>query len=239
MGEPLVVPGHPVDNPPTDDFWPHLDAGLNPVFRPDDGNPAGPFNAKDAKWFAMTAAPDAINDAPMLRDPLVAITDSRVVVLGQPGVDAPPDRRLITQFRLVCCSAVEWQFKRSLSPSMLIIHGMTDGGSADSDEIPLLGVSLVLRFSKADDARSVAQELVRRTARQYLRLGLIDPDVRVSAHETEKEYVGDLAHGTLDRSEREATVPFPHFRLIRYGEDYRAGGTEVLEHMVHAHLAPQ
>lgn len=239
MDEPLVVPGHPVDNPPTDDFWPHLDPGLNPVFHSDDGNPAGPYQAKDAKWFAMTEAPDAINDAPIIKDPLVAITDSRVVVLGQPGVDSPPDRRLVTQFRLVCCSAVEWEFKRSLSPSMLFINGMTDGAPATSGEFPFLGVSLVLRFSKANDARAFAQELVRRTARQYLRLGMIEPDVRVSTNETEKEYISDLAHGTLDPSEREATVPFPHFRPIRHGEDYRTGGAEAMKHMVHAYNDPK
>lgn len=231
MDEPLVVPGHPSDNPPTDDFWPHLTLGLDPVFFPDDGIPAGPFQVKDAKWFAMSAGPNAINDSPLIRDPLIAITDSRVLVLGRPGADGPPDRRLVTQFRLVCCSTVEWDLGKGLSPSMLILTGM-----AGND--PPVSVSLVLRFSKVTDVRLLTQDVLRRTARQYLRLDLVDPDRRLGPGETEKEYVGQLAHSMIDKSERQAAVPFPRFRMIRHGDDYRTGGPEVREHMVRAELSP-
>lgn len=230
MDEPLVVPGHSSDNSPTDDFWPHLNPGLDPVFFPDDGIPAGPFQARDAKWFAMSAAPNAINDSPLIRDPLIAITDSRVLVLGRPGADGPPDRRLVTQFRLVCCSAVEWDLSKGLSPSMLILTGM-------AGDDPPVRVSLVLRFSKVTDVRQLSQDVLRRTARQYLRLDLIDPDGRLGPGETENGYVGQLAHSVIDKSERQSTVPFPRFRLIRHGDDYRAGGPEVREHMVRAELS--
>ena len=231
MNEPLIVPGHPVDNPLTDDFWPHLDAALEPVFFPDDGVPAGPFQAKDAKWFALTSGPSDLNDAPLIRDPLIAVTDSRVVVLGRTGADSPPDRRLITQFRLVCCSAVEWDLSKALSPSMLVLTGLAGGDQ------PVM-VSLVLRFSKVTDVRLLAQDLLRRTARQYLRLGLVDPDGRLSPGETEKDYVGGLSHATIDKSEKQATVPFPRCRMILHGDDYRAGGPEVRTQMVRAQLTP-
>lgn len=233
MDEPLVVPGHPVDNPPTDDFWPQLAPGLSPIFHPDDGKPAGPHKVKDAKWFTLTTGPDPISDTPLLSEPLVAITDSRVLVLGRPGVDSPPDRRLMTQFRLVCCSAVEWQFTRGLSPSMLFINGMIRQAPTHADEHQFLPVSLVIRFSKANDARAFTEELVHRIARQALRLGFVDPQARLNTQETELEYLNQLAHATLDPSEREATVPFPHFRLIRPGEDYRTGGPETMKRMMH------
>lgn len=233
MDEPLVVPGHPIDNPPTDDFWPQLAPGLDPVFHPDDGTPAGPYKVKDATWFSITGGPDPITATPLLKAPLIAITDSRVLVLGQPGVDCPPDRRLVTQFRLVCCSAVEWEFKRGLSPSMLFINGMVEQAPTRAGELRLLGVSLVIRFANANDARSFTQELVHRIARQALRMGFVEPQVRLNTQETELEYLNQLAHGTLDASEREATVPFLHFRLIRPGDDYRAGGPETMKSMLH------
>ncbi|PAY21816.1 hypothetical protein CEY15_16825 [Dietzia natronolimnaea] len=230
MDEPLVVPGHPSDNPSTDDFWPHLDPRLDPVFFPDDGVPAGPFSARDAKWFAMSAGDSAINDSPLIRDPLIAITDSRILVLGRPGADAPPDRRLITQFRLVCCSTIEWDLGKALSTPMLILTGMI------VDRSPVT-VCLVLRFSKVTDVRQLTQDVLRRAARQYLRLDLVDPGRRLGSGETEKEYVGQLAHSVIDKSERQATVPFPRFRWIRHGDDYREAGPEVRQHMVHAELS--
>lgn len=52
MYEPLVVPGHPVDNPPTDDFWPHLSPGLTPAFTPDDGPVTGPVRILNAHVHA-------------------------------------------------------------------------------------------------------------------------------------------------------------------------------------------
>lgn len=239
MDEPLVVPGHPADNPPTDDFWPQLDPGLNPVLHSDDGTPSPPLKVKDVKWFASTTAPSEINDSPIIRDPLVGITDSRVIVMGQPGVDSPPDRRLVTQFRLVCCRALEWQFTRGLSPSMIFINGMIHNARSAPNELDLLTVSLVIRISGTHDARAFAQQLIRRTARQHLRLGFVDPDVRLSAQETENEYLTDLARGTIGPSEREATVPFPHFRAIRHGEDYRTGGAETMKRMIHQHSQDQ
>ena len=237
MTEPLIVPGHAIDNPPTDDFWPHLDPGLGPVFQPDDGTPAPPYPVKDAKWFAATTTPSEINDSPMIRDPLVGITDSRVIVLGQPGVDSPPDRRLVTQFRLVCCQTLEWKFSRGFSPSMIFLNGMIHDSHTPGGGLPFLRVSLVLRIPSASDARACAQEFLRRTARQHLRLGLVDPSSRISARETEQDYLNDLAHITVSAAEREATIPFPNFRTIQHGEDFRSGGPDTLKRMNHQTLS--
>ncbi|MBB0992007.1 hypothetical protein G6009_11250 [Dietzia sp. SLG510A3-30A2] len=230
MDEPLVVPGHPIDNPPTDDYWPRLTPRLDPEFTPDDGTPAGPYQAKDAKWFAMTSEPHELNDSVLIRDPLVAITDSRVVVLGPIGAAGPPDRRLVTQFNFVCLMTLEWDFGKALSPSMLILSGLLAGS-------PPTGVSLVLRFSKTTDARLLTQDILHRAARQFLRLDFVDPDGRISARETHKDYVGGLAHATIHKSERAATVPFPRFRMIRHGEDFRARGPNIQSSLVDANLS--
>ena len=231
MHEPLVVPGHPVDNPPTDDYWPHLDADLDPVFSADDGTVAGPVQALDAKWFVMTDGPGATESEPMITDPLIAVTDSRVVVLGRVGDGGPPDRRLITQFQLVNCRAVEWDLTGGRGPQVLILGGMLMRGQAPAQ------VSLVLRFPQSVDVRSLAQELLNRAARRYLALDLVDPDAHVSVGESEKDYVAELARVTLEPAERQASVPFPRFRVIRHGDDFRAGGPDVRATMVHAEFA--
>lgn len=231
MDEPLVVPGHTVDNPPTDDFWPHLSQQLDPVFYPDDGSPVGPIATLGARWLARSSGPVGFATLPLMSDALLALTDSRIVVMGRAGVDAPPDRRLVTQFRFVWCSALEWDFAGWAAPASISLHGMSHGEQ-------LIERKLTLRLPPDTDARGLAQDLVRRIARQYLRLDLVDPAAPISTTETEMDYLRELAESTIDPAEQRATVPFPRFRWIRHGDDYRLGGPEVRAEMVHAHLTP-
>lgn len=58
----------------------------------------------------QSVEPIRFGDLPPITDALIALTDTRLVILGQPGVNAPPDRRLISQFRHVWCSSVTWDF---------------------------------------------------------------------------------------------------------------------------------
>lgn len=230
MDEPLIVPGHPVDNPPTDDFWPHLTPQLEPEFSPDDGTPIGPIPTLGAKWLARGGGNTGFGTLPPMPDALLTLTDSRVVVLGRTGVDAPPDRRLITQFRFVWCSAVEWDFGSWNSPPTIALHGMSHG-----EQLMERKLSFTLR--PGTDARSLAQDTLTRVARQYLRLDLVDPDAAISPTETEMDYLRALSETTIDPAEHQATVPFPRFRWIQYGDDFRMGGPDIREQMVHAQLS--
>lgn len=230
MDEPLIVPGHSVDNPPTDDFWPHLSSSLDPAFYPDDGSPVGPIETLGATWVARSSGPIGFGTLPAISDALLALTDSRIVVMGRAGVDAPPDRRLVSQFRFVWCSAIEWDFGGQAAPASISLHGMSQGEQ-------IIERKLTLRLPPGTNARDLAQVLLRRIASQYLRLDLVDPDAAISTTETEMAYLRELADSTIDPAEHRATVPFPRFRWIRHGDDYRLGGPDVREYMVHAQFA--
>lgn len=230
MDEPLVVPGHPVDNPPTDDFWPHLSQQLDPVFYADDGSPVGPISTLGARWVARSPGPVGFGPLPLISDALLALTDSRIIVLGRTGIDAPPDRRLVTQFRYVWCSALEWDFGDRVTPATISLRGMSQGEQ-------IVERTLSFRLPPGAEVRGLAQDLLQRIARQYLRLDLVDRAAAVSTTETEMDYLRELAGSAVDPSEHRATVPFPRFRWIRHDDDYRLGGPEVREQMVHAQFA--
>lgn len=231
MDEPLVVPGHPVDNPPTDDFWPHLSPGPTPAFTPDDGPVTGPVRIINAQWFSQSATPTRFGDLPPITDALIALTDTRLVILGQPGVNTPPDRRLISQFRHVWCSAVTWDFASRNGPGIVGLQGM----SGPDGQIVQRGLQLTM--PPAFDSRAFVQDLLQRIARNYLRLDLADSTGFVDSHTTEKQYLENLASSPINPSERQSAVPFPRFRWIRHGDDYRTGGADVRTQMVHAQLS--
>lgn len=100
-----------------------------------------------------------------------------------------------------------------------------------------IGRKLTINLFPGFDARGLSQDLLRRIARQYLRVDLVDPDAAISKNETERDYLRQLAESVVDPAETRATVPFPRFRWIRIGDDFRVGGPEIRAQMVHAQLA--
>ena len=224
MNPSLILPGHPAENPPTDDYWPQLTPGLDPVFYPDDGEVAGPYKAKDAKWFFPDSShPSGTppESGPLIATPYVGVTDSRVFALGSVGADCPPGRRLITQLRLVCCTSLEWNTATPMRPPVLILAAMTREGEHDATK-----KVLVLRFPRLTDVRSIAIDLVRRAAIIRLRLGLLDPKSNAAIDLKAVEYLQGLATGSLGHMQGEGHIRFPVFVPLDVGMNYQASGEE-------------
>ena len=231
MKEPLVVPGHPVDNPHTDDYWPRLQPDLAPVFEIDDGTPLGPYRAKKASWILATSSPDS-PDPLVIDDPDIAVTDRRVIALGQPGRSAPPDRRLMTQFHHVCCLSIEYLPRRLAGPATIVLNGLVDD---DGEVGPAV---LALQFGVATDVLALTRELLHRVARQYLRMDLVG-DRMIDAGLDEKQYVGAFAHASIDEDRKGGAYHFPRGRMIRFGEDYRRRGEAVRDSMIDCNLSAE
>lgn len=162
MIDPLVVPAHPVDNPPTDRYWPHVDERLEPLFHQGEGPILGPLPLVRAEIRERGDDAGAEETVSRVDPALLVVTDRRLMVLGRPGEGAPHDRRLVAQLRFDWCSEFGFRPPSGPVPARVMLGGRS------VDEQGSAGVRLIVGLPDPATAAGFAEEVVRRIARRRL-----------------------------------------------------------------------
>ena len=207
MINPLFVPGHPVDNPPTDDYWPHLDDGLEPVLSDSEGLLLGPVRVVKAILSTGIGPESAEIDA--IPHAGAGFTDERLIVLGRRGEGCPPDRRMMGQFRHEWVAEVGFHPASPTAPARVMVGGMVE---EDGRRRP---VRIVMGMHPDVDTPAFAVELVHRIARRYLSAGLAEGELART--------MGALAYDTPPDAWNGFDLRFPVSRVIALGTDYTSG----------------
>lgn len=209
MINPLFVPGHPVDNQPTDDYWPHLDGHLDPVVAPVEGGLAGPVAA--LRVTVSETADSSFAETGFIESAMVGWTDRRVLVLGGIGHGTPPDRRMMGHFRYECCAEIAYQPQNPSAPARLSLIGVVD----ESDQ--RTKVRMEVAFTVNVDASAVVKDVLRRIANRAQVAGLVDP--------SEEEFFAELAGGHEFDEAEGFDITFPRCRPIALGHSYELEGS--------------
>ena len=204
MINPLFVPGHPVDNPPTDDYWPHLDDGLEPVLSEREGLLVGPVRVIKA-ILSTGIGPDS-TEVDAIPHAGAGFTDERLIILGRRGEGTPPDRRMMGQFRHEWVAEVGFHPATPTAPARVMVGGMVD---EDGRQRP---VRIVMGVHPDVDTPAFAVELVHRIARRYLAAGLAEGELART--------MGALAYDTPPDAWNGFDLRFPVSRTIALGADY-------------------
>lgn len=225
MALPLLVPGHPMDNPPTADLWPHLAPDLHPLFAAEDGEDvAGPLRFSSVAVVRADSSADdtALAPSETINGGELALTDSRVLFMGPPGAGVAADRRMIGQFRLVWLVEVEYIVNSSETPELVVLTGF----QVEDDKH--WTVHVPIRLARGVDARALAEDIARRAARQQFRLDLVAP--------ADREFMIEAAQVQFPHGGHDWGQPFPRAASIKTEVDYRQGGRSLDKHLVQMQL---
>lgn len=218
MLNPLFVPGRQENNPPTDDYWPHLDEHLHPILSPDEGELDGPYRA-----VRVMLHEEDEGGRPHLVDSIdrvmVAVTAHRILVVGPIGREGGPGARMIGQFRYDWCAEIGYHPSDQRKPGRLMIGGILREDGRDRR------VRLVIGFPGSVDSAELAVGVVHRVGRRLLDAELVDP--------ADRDRFVPLAEDAPDDAAAGFELVLPTCRPIELDADYSSTGETARADLIH------